>query len=382
MGIAGMLALVSLISNIGKNRIAFPLVPFLVLVYAVLGLLSTLLGGNVYYGIYKAVELLIDTTFLFAAVMQVGSLRDAKKLSDFVLLLFFLLLVTEVIAAIVIPEAGFYVYEKGVIGRLFSGAFPLMDPNGLGFLSGTLAVASACRILRAEHPKSKQLYILTLLFSLTTLTLAQSRTSILGMLAALAVVLALGKRWKEFAVILAIALVGFAIFSDYLISYIMRGQSVEMFKKVSGRTVMWEYVWNKFLERPVLGYGFVSAVFLMKIYAPGQTSPVFNSYLECLSNSGIIGFFPWFMAILVTFFLLLRGSMQSRYTIKNDLLQRFNIEKIGIMIVLLARSTTTSMLTIHSMEFTLFLTLIVAAQTNLFLSIRAVQTSLHGPAHV
>jgi hypothetical protein len=88
------------------------------------------------------------------------------------------------------------------------------------------------------------------------------------------------------------------------------------------------------------------------------------------------------MAILVTFFLLLRGSMQSRYTIKNDLLQRFNIEKIGIMIVLLARSTTTSMLTIHSMEFTLFLTLIVAAQTNLFLSIRAVQTSLHGPAHV
>lgn len=374
MGIAGLLALVSLMSNIGKHKIPFPMIPLLIFIYAVLGLLSTLQGeGNTYYSVYKAAELLVDTVFLFAAIVQITSLKEAKKLCDLILLLFCLLLITEVIAAIVNPEAGFYLYDKGAIGRLFSGAFPLMDPNGLGFLSATLVVASASRVLNTNEPMSRQLYMLIMLFSLTTLILAQSRTSIFGMLAGLTSIFVLCKRWKEFAIVSVITIVGFVLFSDYLITYIMRGQSVEMFQNVSGRAVMWDHVWNKFLQSPLLGTGLATAGFVMKIYAPGQTAPVFNSYLECLLNSGIIGFAPWIVALMATFFLLLRGSIKAN---KNNPELSFNAEKIGIMVVLLARSMTTSMLTIHSVDFTLYLTLMIAAQINLLQSVKVPQASL------
>jgi len=366
MGIAGVLAFISLISNIGKSKSEIPLVPSLILIYAILALPSTMIGGNAYYGIYKAVELLIVTIFLFAVISQMNSLEDAKKLGNILLLFYFILLVMEVVSAVIKPDAGFYVYGKGVIGRILSGSFPLMDPNGIGFISAVLAVASFCRLLNAKNRRDIQLYVLILMFSLSTLILAQARTSIFGTIAAMVIVLILSQRWKKIA-LFVLTISALIMFSDYFIAYIMRGQDIGMFEKFSGRMVMWEHVWSKFLQHPILGYGFVSAGFLMKIYAPGQTAPVFNSYLECLLNSGIVGFVPWVMAIIATFVLLLRGTMRAKVN-NLQILRSFSIEKVGLMVILIARSMTTSMLTIHSIEFTLFLTLIVAAQATLLSS--------------
>jgi len=363
ISMAGLFGLASTFRLIGERKLSpFWLIPDFILIYSVSSLLSTLLSPYTYYSLYKAIELLIVTTVLFATTgYAVFSSETSKKTIDLILSFFAFLLLTECIAAIINPEVGFKSFESS-IGHILVGTFPLMDPDGIGFLSAIVSLSCICRIMGAKNWQDKKFYIYVAFFSLVTLFLSQARTSIFGFFTALAIVLILNGRTTWLIVItflLTLSLIGF---HNYVIKYFLRGQNLEMFLKVSGRTEAWRYAWSKFSQAPLLGYGFAATGFtIISMHAVGGMS-IFNSFIECLVNSGFIGFLPWITAFIVTWSTLVFAFFRYRKIMK-PVVRSLNIELIGLMTILTFRSMTTSMLIILSHEFLLYMAIIVFTQS-------------------
>lgn len=73
---------------------------------------------------------------------------------------------------------------------------------------------------------------------------------------------------------------------EVLRSILLPGKSDAALETGSGRFILWEYLWDKFLNQPVQGYGFGLAGFL----SLGMASHTHNGYLTILIGTGLTGF--------------------------------------------------------------------------------------------
>jgi O-antigen ligase len=71
---------------------------------------------------------------------------------------------------------------------------------------------------------------------------------------------------------------------EYLLPYFVRGQSVQTFTSLSGRTEFWPEVIKKVGEAPFLGHGFYASQRMM-----WNISSVDNTYLEVMLGLGVMG---------------------------------------------------------------------------------------------
>lgn len=69
----------------------------------------------------------------------------------------------------------------------------------------------------------------------------------------------------------------------------LRGQSTDEVLGLTGRTNLFGYAWDLFLDRPVFGHGFLAgrSVYLEKFPWAGESH---NAYLELLVSMGLVGF--------------------------------------------------------------------------------------------
>lgn len=73
-----------------------------------------------------------------------------------------------------------------------------------------------------------------------------------------------------------------------LIAFLSRGQTAEELLSVSGRAELWHDVYALFLDRPILGYGYVGARSLL-LQALPWAGHAHNALVETLLDSGVIG---------------------------------------------------------------------------------------------
>ena len=121
----------------------------------------------------------------------------------------------------------------------------------------------------------------------------QSRGAVFGSVAALLFCLIVGSRLRKyalpFALIATIALLILdtpATMSDQVNQYVLRGQSKEQFRSMTGRTRAYENAVVAFEETPLLGRGQWTDRLVIKEH-------VHNSYLQALLNGGIVGGIPY-----------------------------------------------------------------------------------------
>ncbi|MDH5570722.1 MAG: hypothetical protein OEY89_03090, partial [Gammaproteobacteria bacterium] len=234
---AGSYALMTNSGNLSK-RLTFPII--LLLIYAIVAFASSLLvPANSFYTMWKSMEIIIDLIIITAILCLKYPYENVLLAYKIIIVILVSLLLIFTIEAIMMPSVAL-IPSRGVIPFTMRGYIPLYNGNSLAFLCAVICYFVFCRMI---NTKKKQ-FLLYLLFTwaFVVLILAQSRTSLVGLVVAITVFTYFNKNKKIMIglVIFGILSTALASFSAGIEAYLTRGQSKELMTSLSGRTHGWE----------------------------------------------------------------------------------------------------------------------------------------------
>lgn len=324
-------------------------------IYALFAITSTAWSVFPAWTAYKAGEYFIDVALLAAILVELRSLSDLKSLYDctWVLLAF---LLASVWLGVVLAPGEAVVRGIGVTGVQIYGVIPTLSANSVGDLGATLAIVSISRMLRPNSAK-RSMYAVLMCLSLLTLACSQTRSALTGFIAASLVMLLVARRigMFSFASLGAVYLLLLSNAGALFQAYFVRDQSTEMFMSLSGRVTWWEFAWQKYLERPLIGFGaYAGGRFAsMAEFGSGMTSSLHNTYMEVLLGSGPIGVFLIVTLVLWLWFGLARRFVRFR---PETLEAQMAVESAGVFTMVTVLSLfSTSIIWHGSQDFMLVL---------------------------
>lgn len=206
-----------------------------------------------------------------------------------------LLAVTAVILNFVAPSVAVAQSEGGRIPRL---AGLTGSPNNLGRVAslGLLFIFFAWqkKLIQLWRPDVAVISIACV----ACLGLSWSRTSIAALVASILVVklrrqpwLVMGATAGATTLFLLLLLSNFNW--DHLVQLISRRGSIDELLTFTGRTSIWEFNWGKFLEHPIVGYGYGATKLLMpegfRTNMGWTSTSAHNMILQTLVTTGLIG---------------------------------------------------------------------------------------------
>lgn len=320
--------------------------------YCGISVISTFWSVYPAWTLYKSLEYLVDVALLAAILTTVRSAREYGNLFDLTWALFGLLLMSVWVGAVVWPREAWQT-DVGLLGPQLYGVLPAIHANSVGEYGAIVAVVSLRRLLLPSDSRSGSLwYGLTCTFGLAALVLSQTRSAIAGFLlgAVLVLLFSKGKGLTTLVLSGAAALIGLGGVGSLLWEAVLRGQSTKSFQSLSGRVDWWELGWQQFMKSPLTGFGAYTTRFevLAKLGDP-ETANIHNAFLEVAFGVGILGLIPVLVALLGTWWWLIRS-------LRNSSLESFErgiaVEALGVLGVASIRSLFSANLIWHpSLEF-------------------------------
>jgi O-antigen ligase len=312
--------------------------------FALWNLISTLWSVFPTLTFYKSVEYLV-TVLLFAfAVFLIrvnarnspNQLLALKSLFDWNWFLTFSLLVTVYLGVLILPQRAI-VPVPGVVPFALEGVLPGISANAVGELSAILGIVAVTRMALKAGPRF--LYLPLFSFSMITMVLAQSRSPIAAFSVALVVVLLLSRRFGWLALVVSsLIVVLLSGYSEVVYAFFRRGQSIGVFKSLSGRTGYWEASLDAVRESPIGGFGGYAGgryVTQATLGEDDMASTVHSAYVETLIGTGIVGLTILLILLLSTWFWLFRLRSFATRTPIGHLLW---VESVGVFSVLMVRT--------------------------------------------
>jgi len=295
------------------------------------------------------------------AVMTIRPLGEFKRpdlLFNIVYIYFVLISFLACVGGVWFPEQT-HRLSDGTVGFLLEG-WPPLNSNSLSYVAAVAFVGSVRRVFISQALNRRLLYISCCSIGAVTLFLAQGRTSLISAAIALLFLSYCVREMKSMRFFLTIGVIGAVVaimlvgsageWTEDVGEYLQRGHTTEQLSSLSGRTTAWELSWNLFLDSPLVGYGF---------YAAGKTLVApHNAYFTVLLNGGILGFMPWFIAVLGGMIKISKYLMNRVWTEYSDQ-NGFYKEIIAVIIVQFTRTITGQDLTVHSYSLLLFLAALV-----------------------
>ena len=362
--LAALIGTGALLGNAIRSSQALKGPLLLLLCYAVVAMISSLyIPQHSFYSLWKAIELVIDVAVMAAIMMQPRPLEAVRVAYRVIVACFAALIAIAWLEAAWMPSQAF-VPSRGLLPFTLQGVLPVMNGNGLGFSAAVVAFAAWCRLLGSSASARARFSSLAwLAVGLVTLVAAQSRTSIVAFVVAVAVQLLFARRFAILGVVVAFAsaVLSATAFFDVAQRYLMRGQSQELFTSLSGRTQGWESAWALFLESPIVGHGFVAAARVDILGAAGA-STLHGAVFDVLVGVGLLGFIPWAIAIAWTTASTVKVAA-ARAPADRQARARWSThaEMVGLLALVLLRATTSSGLALHEHSFMLFLVVVAYA---------------------
>jgi O-antigen ligase len=302
--------------------------------------------------LFKSCEYLVDIALLAAILESLDSPEEFRNLFNWTWTLYGGLLLSVWLGTIVWPHEAFYgqVLQRGAaLESRLQGVLPAISSNDVGTYAAILGLVSLARLFPASEERfHKPWYVLLLLGSLVTMVLAQTRTAFAGFAFGGFFILLYSKRGKlgpllTFVVAPTLAL---ATMGGLVWSFFERGQTEAQLATLSSRAQWWASAWQTFLERPLTGFGAYAAgrfAVLAKL-GLGETSTLHSDYLDVLVGTSIWGMIPFIVALLGTWWLLLRYVRNSS---SNPQAHQLAYEGLVVLALLTFRSVFMTMLTWH-----------------------------------
>jgi O-antigen ligase len=359
---AAVASAIALVSNYRRWSQAFPAPLLLLLVYGLVALCSSVfIPSHAFYSMWKSFEILVDVLVIAALLSYQNQQNVARAAYRMLAFLYGLLIVIYLLEALTVPTLAFQ-ESRGYLSVYMLGVMPVMTQNALAFSSAVCAFAIVCRLHRPGHTGIKLAYVLMLVLALLTLILAQSRTSVVGLVLALVVYLLFDRRYASLCIVIVLNLAGtfFTDLYDTSYQYLLRGQDPQLVITLSGRTEGWEKAWQAFLESPIAGQGFAAFARANILGTTGMSS-MHGAVFDVLVGTGLLGFIPWAAAIIWTFLRLVRLPLSGHASFASVAGRSIQAEMIGVAVLILVRASTSSGLALHQDNFMLFLTVLAYA---------------------
>lgn len=270
--------------------------------YTIWCLITTFWSSDVVYSIFRVIELIV-ALFTFAYIfIDIRSKEYAKKV-----LLYFVII--SLIAGIgYYLKSGWFSFE-----RFHSNAYPMLSAAGVVI---GLFIYKDRKYFDYDFGSTKSLALLLLFISVIGIIYGTSSASNVSLTMAI-IFLATIKRNN----VLTILLVTISLFGAWLLwdnyqtqimDIIFPGKSLNSIKTGTGRTGMWKYYIDGFLERPLFGYGFPTGEKEGMKFGWVTTSTSHNMFISVAINTGIVGLLLFFAFIFkYSWFLItkLRGGL-------------------------------------------------------------------------
>ncbi len=318
-------------------------------IYAFVSLTSGLWSVYPAWTFYKSFEYLADVALLAAILATARSVEAYKTLMDWTWTLYALLLASVWLGAFIWPKEALQ-SSPGLIGFELHGVLPSVHANSVGEFAAILAIVALNRLLERNGVRPRWTsYGLLLAGSLLTLVLSQTRSALAGFLFGTVLLLFFSRRFGLIALLVSTLTLALTLtrFSDLSWTFIQRGQNPEAFASLSGRMGWWEFGWEKFLEKPLTGLGAYAGPRFAVLAELGETSTasIHNTYVEVIVGTGIWGLLPVLIALLGTWWFLLR-QLQDPFSGAGK--RQLSLEAVGVLAVITVRSLFTTHLIWHS----------------------------------
>jgi exopolysaccharide production protein ExoQ len=206
-----------------------------------------------------------------------------------------LLTVTAAVLYVVAPSIAVAQLEGGSTPRL---AGLTGSPNNLG----RVASLGLLFIFFAVQQRLIRLWRLDIaliaISCLACLALSWSRTSIAALIISILVVKLRRRPWLLLgAAVLTLTAFLLLLVSDFnwnnLVKLISRRGSIEELLTFTGRTAIWDFNWQKFLQQPIIGYGYGATKLLLpagfRTYFGWTTTSAHSMILQAIVTTGLVG---------------------------------------------------------------------------------------------
>ena len=360
VSIGGILALHHLLKNTRRVRTAMiPPLIFLFLYGLVALFSSVLLPTNSFYSMWKSIEIIIDVMAIIGIIAYTQSVNGPIAAYNWLMTYNTMMLIFIIAGAIINPDLAFR-SSRGLIPVLLQGSFPVINPNSVGLISSLLIIHNAAKISRTYSKKSKIIAATIILASILTLILAQSRTSIAGLIAGLIIYLYLDKK-KGMALSLLLTGVIIMLFtsgSEIISSYLLRGQSAELVSSLSGRTHGWSVAWEMFQQSPWIGHGFAAAARTDILGGQSGASTLHGAIFDIIVGVGLAGLIPWALAMLGIIKVMTMLTFKMSKWVRTNYERSIHAEFAAITAILVIKTATSSSTAMHEHPFMLLLCVI------------------------
>lgn len=300
---------------------------------------------------YKSCEYLLDIALLAAIVATVRSLKSYRSLFNWTWLLYGMLLASVWLGVVLWPEEALFGkgFKIGVLGARLNGVVPALGANAVGTYAAILALIALCRLLPVAGSKTERVwYILLFGASMVTMVFSQTRSAIAGFLFGVFLMLLFSKRLglSAFLTFVVAPILVLSSLGGLIWSFLERGQSTQQLETLSSRLDWWSFAWQKFLQRPLVGYGAYAAgrFAVLAKHGFGETSTMHSDYLEMIVGTGIWGLLL-FLALLLGTWWFLTQYLRRSTVMKED--HQLAYEAIVVLGLLTFRSIFMTMLTWH-----------------------------------
>jgi O-antigen ligase len=275
--------------------------------------ISALFSQSMIYSALQTISL-TSVILFFVAYNEVVDERKIKSdVMKFLLRLFILLISFSLILGIIVPSFAYYYDEFERISRL-CGIFH--NPEYLATISG---LTLGLWFFSKDSEISILLKVVVTAIILTALFLTGCRTYWVASIIAMVVVFFWINSFSDIHWNIRSISIGFLccfgalllmIIGEVDISTIInRVSRSESVVTLSGRTILWEYALDKFIQRPIFGYGLGAGDDALKGQSSelgdtedqltGKTrSTMHNGFIQVLMDGGVVGFMLYSLALI------------------------------------------------------------------------------------
>jgi len=337
------------------------------LVYGLLAFLSAGVSPAPALTIYKSGLILSDSLLVVIALSLFRVRGRRETMLELTYSMGILFLCGIVAGGILFPDIAVRKIG-GILGYNLNGAFPVLNANDVGFFAAIAAAIGLRRLWEPAAIRGRLFWGALSAMGFVVLFFSQARTSLVALVIVLVMYAVAIKRMRLMAVMMLITLsvIGaFYIltseevgFENATLDYLKRGQSEEMVESMSGREGLWQKGFAMFSDSPLIGHGFEAGVkYGGKAYGIAEGLHMHNAHMQVLVNSGLLGYVAWMVFILAVALPVFR-RVRHNFPAKTPL-ARYEVEMFGVVLLILLRTMTGSVLVFHHCSLLLLLSMLV-----------------------
>ena len=279
-------------------------------VYSMVCLVSSIWSVYPSWTLYKSWEFLVDVALVALILAVVESAEEYRGLLTLTWALFLVQLLWAWVGVFIWPDEALHPHIGRTGSYALNGVFPIMGANSVGEAGAVLAILGLCRLMPLWGASfNRRWNLLLFMFGTVSLVASQTRSAMAGFVLAIAVFLILSHRTR---LAVALAVLGTSLtlltpMGEILWNFIRRDQSTAELESLTRRTDWWGFAWHQFSQHPFTGLGaYAAGKFAVLGNLKVNASSLHSDYMEVLVGTGFWGMVPLVIAILGTWWLLVR----------------------------------------------------------------------------